>query len=443
MRRGLTECSQSRLIVKIKNKGEGYQRDLYGDTIIVERGFTVDGSSSYKLKSEAGKIISTKKETLDEITDYFQIQVDNPMNILTQDKAREFLATSTDKQKYEFFMKGVQLDKLQSDYEVLRDSADKITTILNSKRELVGELKKQLEKAEARYKQTRKLDDLRRQVDQRMKQFAWAQIEEQEAKVKKEEENFEAAQARVEKTYKKVEEEERAYEKSKEVYNQSVQTHERIKEEAAPLREEAQDKLDDWNKRKDEVTDIRASQRVQHEQMKSFKQSATAAQRRLDEEIRRVKEAEGGIPRWEKALEDATKKKEELQQLGEQILQEQRGCLEKHGEVKRELSEITARVEELRKQVSERQEQVRSLRTGTVSDAARFGGNAMPRIIEGIRRENRWKERPIGPIANHVKLLNTEWQPTIETILSGSLTAFIVFSNHDQRLLSEIMKRAG
>ena len=73
--------------MSIKNEGEdAYKHDIYGDSIIITRRFSKDGSSSYKIQNKAGKTISNKKEELAAICDHMNIQVENPMNILTQGK---------------------------------------------------------------------------------------------------------------------------------------------------------------------------------------------------------------------------------------------------------------------------------------------------------------------------------------------------------------------
>lgn len=87
---------------------------------MITRRFTKEGSSSYKIKSKDGKTISTKKDELSAICDHMNIQVDNPLNILsqgvsvalidhlpsslylrTEDSARQFLNSSHPKEKYE------------------------------------------------------------------------------------------------------------------------------------------------------------------------------------------------------------------------------------------------------------------------------------------------------------------------------------------------------
>ncbi|KAK7690317.1 hypothetical protein QCA50_006974 [Cerrena zonata] len=81
--------SAAEVTVVIKNKGEeAYRHKDYGDSIVITRRFTREGSSSYKIKSRDGKLVSSKREELSAICDHMNIQVDNPMNILTQDSAR-------------------------------------------------------------------------------------------------------------------------------------------------------------------------------------------------------------------------------------------------------------------------------------------------------------------------------------------------------------------
>lgn len=92
------------MTVTLKNQGfEAYHHDIYGDHIIVERlVYREGGAGGYKIKSEkTGKIVSTKREELDKILDHMNIQVDNPINVLSQDAARAFLTKSNAKAKYD------------------------------------------------------------------------------------------------------------------------------------------------------------------------------------------------------------------------------------------------------------------------------------------------------------------------------------------------------
>ena len=75
----------SEVTITLKNRGdEAYKHDVYGDSIVISRKFDIRGSSTYKIKAKDGTLVSHKREELSAICDHMNIQVDNPMNVLTQ-----------------------------------------------------------------------------------------------------------------------------------------------------------------------------------------------------------------------------------------------------------------------------------------------------------------------------------------------------------------------
>lgn len=156
---------------------------MYGNTIVVERQFSRAGTSSFKLKSSTGRLVSNRKADLDEICDYFALQIDNPMNVLTQDMARQFLNNSTPIDKYRFFFKGTQLEALDADYLLIEQSINRITLDLENASGDVTGYEEAATKAKALLVLAEQQDTLREKVKGFGDQMAWAQVEEQEAKV--------------------------------------------------------------------------------------------------------------------------------------------------------------------------------------------------------------------------------------------------------------------
>lgn len=154
--------------------------DVYGDSIIVERHFSRSGVSGFKLKSAEKRLISTKKADLEDIVDFFALQLDNPMNVLTQDMARQFLSHSNGTDKYKFFVKGVQLEQLDHDYRLLADSTEKMEVKLGPMAEDVDNLKNRMVEAQNRVNASDKLNNLRDTARQLRRQLAWTQVAEQE-----------------------------------------------------------------------------------------------------------------------------------------------------------------------------------------------------------------------------------------------------------------------
>ena len=167
--------------MKLKNGGiNAYQEEVYGDMICIERHFSRAGASGFKIKSATGRIISTKRFDLEEICDYYALQLDNPMNVLTQDMARQFLSNSSPADKYKFFVRGVHLEQLDQDYKLLEESTEKMEAKLESRVADVKALEERASKAAGRLALSDRQDTLRQKIRGYGRQMAWAQVEEQE-----------------------------------------------------------------------------------------------------------------------------------------------------------------------------------------------------------------------------------------------------------------------
>jgi chromosome segregation ATPase len=169
------------LSVKMKNQGSmAYKPEQYGDSIIAERHFNTAGASGFKLKDRNGRIVSTKKAELEDIVDAFALQLDNPMNVLTQDQARQFLNSSNPKEKYKFFLKGTQLENLNNDYKQieheLEEQEAKAQTLLGD----LGVYRKDYEKARDKAKRAGALEQLRAEEQKLRHQAIWAEVEHEE-----------------------------------------------------------------------------------------------------------------------------------------------------------------------------------------------------------------------------------------------------------------------
>lgn len=253
----LTDCRLCTLAVKLKNMAESaYQHEVYGDSIIIERHFSRAGASGFRIKSATGRIISTRKADLEEICDYYALQLDNPMNCLTQDMARQFLNNSSEQEKYKFFVKGVQLEQLDQDYQLIEDYLDAIENTLGTRMEDVEGLKKKAQDAENKFRTAEKQDSLRQKLRSLANQMAWAQVEEQE----RNSEAFAKQTQNAEKTIESAEGEASAADtaftgavRELEVASAAVQE---AQDGVEPLREAKQQTKDEFDKVKGEAVDV-------------------------------------------------------------------------------------------------------------------------------------------------------------------------------------------
>lgn len=68
---------------------------------------------------------------------------------------------------------------------------------------------------------------------------------------------------------------------------------------------------------------------------------------------------------------------------------------------------------------------------------------SMSRLLNAIRQDDAFLQKPVGPLGNHVQLLKPVWSSILEKSFGGALEAFIVTSKQDQSRLSALMQKVG
>ena len=245
------------LSVKIKNGGiAAYQQEVYGDSIIVERHFSRSRGSGFKLKSSNGRLISTRKSDLDEICDYYALQIDNPMNVLTQDMARQFLNSSNPSDKYKFFMKGTQLEHLDADYRQMEESIDLIDDqIMKIEKDVEiyredADTKRKLQTMSERH------NTLRFTIRDLGRQMAWAQVEEQERLLARAAEECNEAKDAVSEAERKRLETAEAFATADQTHERALAAVQEIQTNLGPLNEEKSQAKADFDRLKAEALDV-------------------------------------------------------------------------------------------------------------------------------------------------------------------------------------------
>jgi len=156
---GLIQNGKSFAVVSVtmKNTGiEAWRPDDYGDSIIVERRIT-SKSSTYKIKSAAGKTIEHNTKELRLIIDHFNIQINNPCCILMQDTSREFLFKNSPTSKYKLFLYATQLEVIRSDLKEVGENNKNIYEILKKKESVVEDLRLRVKELQRQKEELKKI----------------------------------------------------------------------------------------------------------------------------------------------------------------------------------------------------------------------------------------------------------------------------------------------
>ncbi|KAL8986145.1 MAG: hypothetical protein Q9177_004240 [Variospora cf. flavescens] len=427
------------LSVKIKNKGESaYQTDVYGDAIIVERHFTRSGTSSFKLKNSLGRLISTKKADLEEICDYFALQIDNPMNVLTQDMARQFLSNSTPQEKYKFFMKGTQLEHLDGDYLQIEGNLDIIDQGLATLLADLGQYEEAARKAKATLAMSEKHESLRKKITNMSQQMAWSQVEEQEQKLAKADEELVKITDKIGNAKQKADQCSETYDAADRGFREADGVVKDLQLSLAPHDERKDQAKEEHDKAKADAMIVQTEQRSIKDYMKQSNERIKRAEKDIQEELRRLEEVNGGSNA--RLLAEIEEKRSELAEARSRMDNHEGGLQHLETEHRHALQKLEKSKEPIprqRKEVQECEERLNRLARDKGRQEGAYHAN-LPRLLRAIQEDGGFRETPVGPIGYHVRLLKPSWSGILEKSLGAALNTFIVTSKPDQIRLSEI-----
>ena len=435
---------QSSLSVKIKNQGPGaYKPEQYGDSIIVERHFNDSGTSGFKLKDRNEKSVSIKKADLEDIIDHFGLQIDNPLNVLTQDMARQFLNDSNAKDKYKFFLKGTQLETLDRDYSQIEQELEEQNSKAQTLEKDVEALRQIFEQLLKKSQAARRLEKLRKEEQEIERQGAWAYVAADEQEVAMLEENISKLAEEIERRQTGAEEASAQFarhDKALEDAQAAVVSCEAELEPARDAEKEAKVIFDDAKKKMLELK---------------------SAERQLDQVIKtsqnRRQDTQSDIDTLKRAQADGGQHEEKVRELeGAKIAyQERKAAWESHDEILPTLNQAVQEAKDKQRQLAvllsaKQKEEIGSkTKISTLQQGQSKWTEAYPnpegleRLLRKIEGERRFRERPVGPLGHYVELKNPEWSSILEKQFGGVLNAFVVTSKADHSILSALMKQQG
>ncbi|KFU93166.1 Structural maintenance of chromosomes protein 6, partial [Chaetura pelagica] len=431
--------------ITLRNQGrDAYKPEVYGSSIIVNQHINMDGNRSYKLKSKSGTVISSKKEELIGILDHFNIQVDNPVSILTQEMSKNFLQSKNEGDKYKFFMKATQLEQMKEDYSSIMKTKKNTCTQIEQGVEHLQELKLLYCEKRERFKSIGFLNDMRNHLEDLKHKMAWAVVGEMEKEIQPIEEGIRAEEANAKKFDKKLKECQVKVDEAEEKYKA-------IQDKLITISEEAQALHPQCISLK---ADVQARRKAVHEAEVLYNRFKTELKRlekddeQLLKRIEELKSSATHISEPEKL--ERQRKIEHLREqlktfhdeeiiIGQQMDQFQQAiykCKEEHARLRREEYDGKQALEG-------KQKQLRELKDSKTNTFKRFGPHipAFLEAVEAAYRQGRFKHKPIGPLGAFIHLKDAELTLAVEACLKGLVQAFCCDNHGDEKTLQLLMAK--
>lgn len=431
--------------VRLKNLGrDAFKPEEYGDSIIIHRRLTADGSSTYKIKSGTGTVISTKKEELQCILDQFNIQIENPVMILNQETSRNFLQSKSAKDKYLFFMKATQLEKLKRDYCQIEEERATAEMQLVRKEKVLPELEKEVKRYEKLWRLSQAVEEQRLKLERFKKELLWARVQEEEEVLKQSEASLqkeEAASAKLKERVADFENKVKSLgEKMKGLEKELAEVMKRVQEMQPAF--QARRKEISAKKEVQRQVDQTAAQKGRELQQK--KKEAHILRRNIEEHrmkdenfyAKERAEREEKIRGLEQQWSELKSKLRTAEHHFDQVKLSDKSNSEALHYIKTEESDLNQRKRAVNAAIQ-------SLRTSKVNNLQRYGRHipALHKEIENAVRRGDFRKPPKGPLGSLLKLKDQRFDLATECCLKGLLYTFVVDNNQDARVLLRLMDK--
>ncbi|KAK3914444.1 Structural maintenance of chromosomes protein 6 [Frankliniella fusca] len=435
-------ANSGRVTCVVSNSGAlSYKKDIYGEKISVVRTLHSTGGSAIKLRSERGKLISSKMEDLRAMTLQLGIQVDNPISVLDQNTARHFLAQSKPENKFELFMRATNLETLARMYVDITLSVDKIKQEIKKKERQLLDNNAEVQEAQKRWEMFENLEkDRARSVLLKM-ELLWAEVR-----------DYVIALGRLKKDLANTQREKEHLEK---LLSSAENTEtEPLLQEIESLKAKVTAFEDEKKEIENNLKEVKSKYSALNLRQKKFEQEKCQKERKILEDEKTIEEYKAEIRSQEQKMlpehvDKRRKQREEIQDL-QKLVQERKNARQakeaEARELQDKLSTLKDSLSQLERSRRRHDEEKKTLTTqlqglqSNDSNLSLFGAH-MPELVRLIEASNKFKKKPIGPLGSYVKVKDPKWALAVECAMKSRLNTFLVENTDDEKLLQSFIKR--
>ncbi|KAM4771940.1 structural maintenance of chromosomes protein 6 [Rhinophrynus dorsalis] len=429
--------------ITLRNRGpDAFKPEVYGSSVIVQQRITTEGNRNYKLKSSTGALVSSKKEELIAVLDHFNIQVDNPVSVLTQEMSKHFLQSKNESDKYKFFMKATQLEQMKEDYSYIMETKSRTYDQVESGSESLRELRQVCEEKEERFKSIASLGEMKDKLEDLKCKMAWAVVIETEKQIIPFRDQIAADEARTGKFEQKISECQGKVTNAEGKFRAIQEQLEGISREAQALKPQCVTLKEDVQRKKKLYNEAEVLYNRHQMELKRLGRDDAQLKKRI-KELQNSADNTSEDEKMER-LREITQLKEKMKALrdqeistSEQIDQFQQAVYK----YKEERNKLGNEERDSKHMLERHKRQLKEFQDSKSDRLKRFGQN-MPSLLAAIDetyRQGRFRKKPIGPLGACIRLKDPQLALAVECCLKNLLLAFCCDNHQDERMLQLLM----
>ena len=438
-----TGCSYAAIAVDINNQGEdSFKPDVYGNLIKLERRIT-ESSSSTILKDQHGRKVANRKDDLNEIIEHFNIDVENPCVIMSQDKSREFLHSGNDKDKFKFFFKATLLQQVNELLETIRDQLNNADSVVQELEKSIKPVMRELDELREKIKNMEHIEEIAHDIDNLKKKLAWSwvyevdqQIEEQTVRLQKLKERIPACQERIDRNTVVIDDlKKELTEKEELVRSLGDKTH-----EVTNMKKSMEDNIA-------EVVKLKIELEAEHERGTRTLEKMNGRLKQMQAQLRdfqmqHMQFTQAEASQIEEDMQNIQREIDYLDSNVTRLREEEKEFSEELSGIQKSISDIAKEIAESDKRILQLKSHMDGLQQRQSNTVTAFGGQKVLKLLQLIESNHgRFKSPPIGPIGAHLQLASESWSVAVDCACGGLLDAFIVSCHKDLQVLRECAGR--
>ncbi|KAK8884439.1 Structural maintenance of chromosomes protein 6 [Tritrichomonas musculus] len=423
---------EATIIIQIKNTPGGYEELKYGPIITITRRIRFN-SSSFEINNFTRK--DQVREELNQILQFFSIQVDNPCTVMNQDIAREFIGISTPQRKYELFMKGTLLSRLEDEIYKIKGNLNNIERLKEERKSEMADIDRQLDEKKRLYDIVSEFDDIFNRIHSLEDEIVWSQYLDEKKETDKLQKYIEENKDYLKIQIKRVEDQK---EQCTLVDIKLSKAEERIRNkllELASLKKEKENIELLKNQNSCKLSDKKGKLKVKKNKLENIEKD--------------IENKNQDLTRLSKRRENAD---EEIHRKRSIFVAEQE---DKRDLLMKQLSTIDSQIEQIKIQIHQASSDY-EISKGTVNSYQNRYENMKQKLSALVslssdghkdmsiqtlidKNINQFSYRPIGPIGHFIRIKDEKWGIAAQNIFGKFLKSFIVNSYQDERTIRKML----
>ncbi|KAI5060286.1 hypothetical protein GOP47_0024706 [Adiantum capillus-veneris] len=439
-------CSHALVVVEMTNQGvDAFKFDDYGGKIVIERRITESGNTTV-LKDSHGKKVSNRKEDLQELVDHFNIDVENPCVIMTQDKSREFLHSGTGKDKFKFFYRATLLQQVFDLLKGIQQNIDAAGGYVDEMEQEMRPVLEQLKQLHEKMKSVESMEQMGQNLVTLRKLAAWSEANEEERRYQEGLQKLEKYSARkpaCEEKINKIQDSLKSLREDQTSKKAAISSLLQKTREFRQMQDEKQKRLTQATREDAQIEEEQSARKRSIEQM--VKRLQWLEQQIYDIRNRHMQASQAEEKRQK---EDYFRLQSVIDESSNQLrrLEEEMATIDSRStSASEEVNQVREEIEEKKRESRELNAQIQKLQSQQSNKVTAFGGENVLRLLRTIEQRCReFSKPPLGPLGAHVGLIGDDsWALALEIAIGKLLNAFIVTNHRDMLVLRDCAKTCG